>query len=134
MDDAEARYVADNSQVAEHALALLQDRRLLRERYEEDYEECRLSAQDLRGTLGNLVLAVQNGGFLKAALQDMQRACTNFVTAAGKNSRRFYEDDQWFNENLNILRLIFAQRLRLIVISFDLVATSEIQQVIDYAN
>ena len=90
MDDTEARYIQQNLHVAERILIFLQDRRILRSRvHEEDFEECRISAMDLRRVLEAELLTVQDKGFLFIALSDMQKACRIFVDAAGSSSRTF---------------------------------------------
>lgn len=134
MQDDDARYLQDNHHIAERLVKLLQRRRLLRDRVmDEDYEECRESAHDLRKVFENEMLAVTDGGFLLRAITDMQTACTNFVSAAGRHSEAFRRDDELFQYHLTVLREIFARRVRLIVENFDLHVTPEIQQVMDYA-
>lgn len=132
MDD-EATYLADNRHIAERLMILLQRRRLLRDRImDEDYEECRKSAHDLRKVFENEMLTVSGGGFLLRALMDLQVACTNFVSAAGQKSEAFRRDDDLFRYHLVVLREIFAQRVALIVEKFDLLITPEIQEMIDF--
>ncbi len=132
MDD-KATYLADNRHIAQRLMILLQRRRLLRDRImDEDYEECRKSAHDLRKVFENEMLTVSGGGFLLRALMDLQAACTNFVSAAGRKSEAFRRDDDLFRYHLVVLREIFAQRVGLIVEEFDLLVTPEIQEVIDF--
>jgi len=134
MDDEEAKYLQENRHIAERLVKLLQRRRLLRDRVmNEDYEECRKSAHDLRKVFENEMLAVTSGGFLFRALTDMQPACTNFVSAAGRKSAAFKEDDELFRYHLVVLREIFARRVSTIVDRFGLAVTPEIQQVMDFA-
>ncbi|WP_137123472.1 hypothetical protein [Segeticoccus rhizosphaerae] len=134
MDDDESRYIQDYRHIAERLVKLLQRRRLLRDRLlAEDYEECRESAHDLRKVFENEMLAVTDRGFLLAAITDMQTACTNFVSAAGRDSANFRRDDELFRYHLIVLREVFAKRLRLIVEKFDLQVTPEIQAVINFA-
>jgi hypothetical protein len=134
MQDDEALYLQENHHIAERLIKLLQRRRLLRDRaIYEDHEECRESAHDLRKVFENEMLAVTDGGFLLRAITDMQTACTNFVSAAGRHSEAFRRDDELFRYHLVVLREVFAQRVRLIVETFDLQVTPEIQQVIDFA-
>jgi len=135
MDDEEAKYLQENRHIAERLIKLLQRRRLLRDRVtDEDYEECRESAHELRKVFENEMLAVTSGRFLLCALTDMQTACTNFVSAAGRNSVAFKKDDELFRYHLVVLREVFAQRVRMIVDRFDLQVTPEIQQVMDFAR
>jgi hypothetical protein len=133
MQDDEARYLQDNHHIAERLIKLLQRRRLLRDRVmDEDYEECRESAHDLRKVFENEMLAITDGGFLLRAITDMQTACTNFVSAAGRHSEAFRRDDELFRYHLVVLREVFAQRVKLIVERFDLRPTPEVQAIIDF--
>jgi hypothetical protein len=133
MQDDEARYLQDNHHIAERLIKLLQRRRLLRDRLmDEDYEECRESAHDLRKVFENEMLAITDGGFLLRAVTDMQTACTNFVSAAGRHSEAFRRDDELFRYHLVVLREVFAQRVKLIVEEFDLRVTPEVQAIIDF--
>lgn len=133
MQDDEARYLQDNHHIAERLIKLLQRRRLLRDRLmDKDYEECRESAHDLRKIFENETLAITDGGFLLRAVTDMQSACTNFVSAAGRHSEAFRRDDELFRYHLVVLREVFAQRVKLIVEKFDLGVTPEVQAIIDF--
>lgn len=131
--DEEANYLQTNRHIALRLTKLLQRRRLLRDRIgQEDYEECRKSAHQLRKVFENEMLAEQGNGFLLLAITDMQNACTTFVSAAGRNSENFRQDDELFRYHLVVLREIFAQRLGLIVDKFDLPVTPEVQQIVSY--
>lgn len=132
--DEEAKYVQENRHIARRLTILLQRRRLLRERFtQEDYEECRKSAHELRKVFENEMLAETGNGFLLRALIDMQSACTNFVSAAGTKSANFRQDDELFRYHIVVLREVFAQRMRLIVAKFDLDVTPEVSEIINFA-
>lgn len=124
-------YLAENRQAAEHLLIFLQSRRILRDRVDyEQYEECRKSAHALRGVLEMQMLTVKGGGFLREALDDMQVACTKFVSAAGNKSINFKQDDELFQAALAVLRTVFAQRVASIVDTFGLHVNEQITAII----
>lgn len=67
MDDSDAQYLQDNRHIAERLMILLQRRRLLRDRVmDEDYEECRKSAHDLRKVFENEMLTVREAASCSA--------------------------------------------------------------------
>ena len=110
MDDAERKYLLDNTAVARELLTRLERRRLLRDRsLDEDYELCRRSADELRGVLEELMVKVQDDGFLMDALREMQAVCTNFVSAAGIDSEVFWREHVLFWDHLAQLRLAIHQ-------------------------
>lgn len=130
METPDPTYIADNRHIAERILVRLMRPRLLRDRLsDESYEACRKSADDLRHIFESEMLAIRGGGFLLRAVMDMQKACTNFVSAAGRKSEVFKGDDDLFRHHLTILREVFAQRVTAIVETFDLQAPAEIQQI-----
>ncbi|MGR0220873.1 hypothetical protein [Agromyces sp. ZXT2-6] len=132
--DEEANYIQANRHIAIRLTKLLQRRRLLRDRLnQEDYEECRRSAHELRKIFENEMLAENGAGFLLHAMTDLQNACTTFVSAAGRNSENFKRDDELFRYHLVVLREVFAQRMSLIVERFDLPISTEVQQIISFA-
>lgn len=132
-DDVDPKYIADNRRDAERLMILLAGPRLLRERHwREDFELCRLSAQDLRKALEAQMIALDQGGFLEDMLSDLRRACTAFVTSAGANAANFVRDPSFFHFQLDTLRLTFARRVRRIVDAFGLAPTPEIQEIIDF--
>jgi galactokinase len=124
-------YIEQNRQAAENLMIFLQSRRLLRDRYQEDFEECRKSAHTLRRVLENVMLTVKGRGMLLEALTDMQRACTAFVSAAGRKSENFKQDGELFTAAHRSMRLVFAHRVRLIVDVFELSANREIQAIME---
>ncbi len=127
-------YLHDNRHIAERLLIFLEGRRLLRDRIsDEEQVYCRKSANELRKILENEMLNVQGRGFLLEAIRDLRRACTNFVSAAGPNSRAFKDDEALFRYHLEILREAFAQRVKLIVDTFDLQPTADLQQIMDFS-
>ena len=133
MDDAERKYLLDNTAVARELLTRLERRRLLRDRsLDEDYELCRRSADELRGVLEELMVKVQDDGFLMDALREMQAVCTNFVSAAGIDSEVFWREHVLFWDHLAQLRDVFARNVGLVVTEFNLRPTSNIGQVIAY--
>ena len=128
-------YFQMNLLIAQRLLIYLEDRRLLLGRFNaEDQEYCRRSADDLRGVLGGEMLAVRDGGMLLAALRDMRRACNIFVSAAGPEAKEFKTDDDLFSYHLVILRTVFAQRVGHIVEEFELDATDEVKQIIQFVG
>jgi hypothetical protein len=128
-------YYQRNVLTAERLLIFLEDKRLLRDRFDlEDEEHCRRSADALRGVLEGEMLTVQGRGMLLSALQDMRRACTTFVTAAGPKAKWFKKDDELFRHHLVILRTVFAQRVGLIAEQFELRPSDEVRQIIDFAR
>jgi hypothetical protein len=132
-DDVDAKYIADNRLDAERLMILLAGPRLLWERHwREDFEHCRLSAQDLRRALEAQMIALDQGGFLEDMLSDLRRACAAFVTAAGANAANFVRDPTLFQFQLDTLRLTFARRVRRIVDAFGLAPTQEIQDIIGF--
>ena len=135
MEPLDQAYLTQNRHRAQRLLILMQRRRLLRERFhEEDEEYCRRSAADLRQVLEAEMLAVADGGFLLTVLMELQRACTNFVRAAGGQAKNFKEDPELFQYHLVDLREVFAQRLERVLDTFQLPATDEIQQVISFKS
>ncbi len=133
MDYPDATYLQDNRHIADRLMIRLVKPRLLRDRFsDEDYEECRKSADRLRKVFESEMLAIQDGGFLLRAVMDLQRACTNFVSAAGRKSEVFREDHELFRYHLTVLREVFAQRVTKIVETFDLQVPFEVQQIMDF--
>ena len=127
-------YVADNRRHAERLLILLASRRLLRDHHsDEDVGHCRESSQELRKALESQMLTLAEGGFLEQILSDLQRACTNFVSAAGRNSANFSKDKDLFRFQLDSLREVFAQRLRQVVDVFGLSPSAEIQEIMHFS-
>ncbi|MFD7023434.1 hypothetical protein [Promicromonospora sukumoe] len=132
MNDAEAQYIQQNLHVAERLLIILQDRRLLRSRvHEEDFEECRKSAHELRKVLEAELLSMNNRGFLFTALSDMQGACRAFIDAAGSSSQNFRRDPNRFITQLNALRVVFSRQVRLVVERFELPVSWEMRDLLN---
>lgn len=132
-DDVTLQYIADNRRQAERLLILLASRRILRERHsDEDFEHCRESAQRLRTALEGQMMALPESGFLEQILRDLQRACTNFVSAAGSHSKHFVADPALFRFHLDNLREGFALRLQRVVDVFGLRPEPEIQRIMAF--
>lgn len=126
------QYVENNRQIAKRVLIFLEDRRVLTERIHiENFEECRRSAHDIRGLLQNELIAISGKGPLSVDLSDMQKACRNFVSAAGTNSVNFRRDGSLFNGHMTSLREIFAQRIRHIAEVFDESPGPQLQELLN---
>ena len=133
MGDIDQSYIVDNRRHAQRILAVLEDRRLFRDRATiEDTEFCRRSAHELRGLIGAQILTIEAGGFLAEMLADMQRACRLFVEAAGRDATNFRRDPLLFADHLRALRITVGQRVTRIVDEFGLVVSPEIQEIMDY--
>ncbi|GAA4960596.1 hypothetical protein [Kineococcus glutinatus] len=98
-------YVASNKDLARRVVIYLEDRRVLTEaRTREDFEECRLSANDIRHWLTLEIMNVKSGGHLEGVLKRMRSASTSFVSAAGKDSESFKRDHSHFQACLQAYR------------------------------
>lgn len=135
MSGYDANYVAATRHIVDRLLILLDGKLILTDDpHREDPENCRESAQDLRGVLTAEMLLLAKGGPLLEDLRALRMVCENFVKAAGQNSARFGSDPSLFWHHLTVLRELFSQRLGILVDEYGVVVTPRLQALIDLAR
>lgn len=88
-----------NKEIAQGIIRYLEDRRLLfgpRGQHPNDPIYCLKSAQGLRTYLGEQFETGEPGKALTQAIQEMRRACRNFIDRAGPEAATFQEDRDSF--------------------------------------
>lgn len=98
-------YIASNRDLARRVLVFLEPRQVLYESpAREDYEQCRLSAQDIKNFLTLEIMNVKSGGDLEASFKLMRSACIAFGNAAGINSANFGRNPDLFHACLQAFK------------------------------
>jgi hypothetical protein len=118
-------FVPGDKEVARKAVIYLENRRLFHGIREiGDEKECVCSAIQVRNHATKFIAAAEPGGGLEKALRAMRTACSDFVTKAGPDAKRFRGmwggGDNEFAYALRALRSIVGVSAQIIVVKYDL--------------
>jgi hypothetical protein len=124
-------YVASNQDLARRVIVFLEPRRVLTESPQRtDYEQCRLSAQDIKNFLTLEIMNVKAGGPLEAWFKSMRSACLAFDNAAGINSANFIRDPDLFQACLRAFRDVMGKQIGSLAATFNIPLEPELQAIV----
>jgi hypothetical protein len=128
-------YIASNRDLARRVLVFLEPRRVLYESpAREDYEQCRLSAQDIKNFLTLEIMNVKSGGELESSFKAMRSACLAFGNAAGINSANFQRNPDLFQACLQAFKDAMGTQIGWLAETFEIPIDPALEAIVPFRD